>query len=249
MQQLFVVYDLQMLSVAERTEVGTIRRMSDETLSAREAEQRLMGRALKALRERQGRTQGQAGGACAPAMTSQAWQKYEAGERKFTRDTIDRLTRAVGANADGLAAERALILGEEPAPRGVSEVQQPYLVPVWGRARAGSDGPQVYDLGEPERFLDLVSLFGRNSRATTLAGESMTPWANSGSVIIYDVFSWPRRDEGCVIELSSGQMLVKLYKKTDGSTLFVEELFPERRELRFRMSDVVGVYAVTFRGS
>lgn len=225
----------------------------EETLSAREAEQTLMGRALKALRDRMGFTQSQAGAGCAPRMTSQAWQKYEAGERRFTRDTIERLTRALGSDPEELSVERARILGEDPPPasRGRDDRggEGPYVLPVWGRARAGVAGPQVYDIGEPERFIDLRNVFGPSSRLTTVAGESMVPWASSGALIVYDIGTWPRRDEGCLIELHSGEMLVKIYKKVDGSTLFVEELNPERRELRFALKDVKSVYAVTFRGN
>lgn len=240
--------------LAQGGATGSFRRMSDEdTWSAREAEQALMGKALKALRERLKLTQGEAGAGCSPRITSQAWQKYEGGERKFGRDTLERLTRAIGSSVDQLLIERARILGEEPPAaqaRGFQETPgNVYVLPVWGRAKAGAAGPQVYDAGEPERYIDLRNVFGPSSRVTTIAGESMTPWANSGSLIVYDVDTWPRREEGCLVELHTGEMLVKLYKKVDGSTLFVEELHPDRRELRFALKDVKGVYAVTFRGN
>ncbi len=224
----------------------------DDTVSVREAEQILMGKALRALRERLKLTQGDAGAGCEPSMTSQAWQKYEAGERKFSRDTVTRLTRALGATPEQLAAERSRLLGEDPpvpTHRLKAEPMIGYTLPVWGVARAGIEGPHVYDIGEPERYIDLRNIFRPSSRVTTIAGESMVPWANSGTFVVYDTETWPRREDGCVIELNTGEMLVKLYKKVDGSTLFVDELSPERRELRFALKDVKGVYAVTFRGN
>lgn len=230
------------------------RMADDETQSARDAEQVLMGRALRALRDRQGLSQGAAGKACEPAMSSQAWQKYEAGERKMGRDTVERLTRALGAGPEDLLLARSRILGDDstviehyPPHRGFAEAGARFVLPVWGRPRAGAAGPQVYDAGEPERYVDLRNFFSPSGRVTAIAGESMVPWASSGALIGYDVDVWPKRDEGCVVELNSGEILVKLYRRVDGSTLFVEELSPERRELRFALKEVKGVYAVTFR--
>lgn len=223
--------------------------MDAETLSTREAEQALTGRAIRALRERMKLTQGQAGAGCVPGITSQAWQKYESGERKLSRDTLERLAHAIGVEPTDIEAERRRVLGEGAPLRPLTRRPADFTIPVWGRARAGPEGPQVYDAAEPDRQLDLSDLFRGTSRATTVAGESMEPWVSSGALVIYDTAAWPRRGEGCVVELASGELLVKLYKRVDGSTLFIEELSPERREIRIAMREIKGAYAVTFRGN
>lgn len=225
------------------------RRMRSETISTREAEQALTGRALRALREGLKLTQGQAGAGCIPRITSQAWQKYESGERKFSRDTIERLAHAIGVEPADIEAERHRQLGEGASLRPLLRRPADFTLPMWGRARAGPEGPQVYDVAEPDRMLDLSDMFRGTSRATTVAGESMEPWVLSGGLVIYDTAAWPRRGDGCVVELNSGELLVKFYKRVDGSTLFIEELAPERREIRIAMREVKGVYAVTFRGN
>jgi transcriptional regulator with XRE-family HTH domain len=222
------------------------------TLSPEVAEQRLMGQALRALRERADMSQGAAGQQADPTMSSQAWSKYEAGERKFPRDQVTRLTRALGCTPEDLAMERAKILGREPPPpptSGFGEKGTDFILEVWGRARAGAAGPQVYDVGEPERYIDLRTMFTKTSRVTMVAGESVIPWANSGTFVVYNTNTWPRREDGCVIEMNSGELIVKIYMKTDGSNLYVDELFPERKTLVFPLSDVKGVYAVTLRGN
>ena len=91
-------------------------------------------------------------------------------------------------------------------------------------------------------------MFGKGLRALEMTGESMLPWAEPGDVVVYDVRRQAKRGQGCVVEMKSGERYVKLYGKSDGSTLFVEELNPERRELRFPLKDVKGVFPVRWRG-
>lgn len=220
-----------------------------KTMTPERAEQELTGSALRNIRERSGLFQ--SGVAKRLGMTTQAWQKYEAGERKFTRDKMPAILEALEISETDLELERARILSGSTAPRirvlpgGAAER---LVIDVYGRARAGAKGMQVYDVGEPLRTLDLRSLIGPHASAVEIAGDSMVPWAEPGEVVVFDRDRYPRRGSGCVIETKSGEYYVKLYEKSDGSTVFVKELYPEEKLLTFAMGELKGVYAIRLRG-
>lgn len=214
------------------------------TLSADRAERVQIGTALKTLRERRRLTQGQVGAAL--GMTAQAWQPYEKGERGLTEEKVDAALAAIGASRDDLASEL-----DEQLGRRMAAPRQPEGLPtlnVYGRARAGALGVEMYDIGEPLRSIDLRTLFGPSTGALEIAGDSMVPWAEPGELVIYDRDRYPKRGAGCLIETKSGEYYVKRYEKSDGSTLFVSELFPEERMIPIPLKDVKGVYAIRLRG-
>lgn len=229
--------------VAINARVASHRRMP-LTTSPDKAEQALTGQALRNLRERVGRHQRDV--AFALDMTTQAWQKYEAGERRFTAERIEAVLDALGLSDGDLDAERARLTGATE-PRQISR-RHDFVFDVYGRARAGPQGPEVYDAGEPIRRIDLRQILGPNTDAMEVAGDSVSPWAESGEVVLFDRDRYPRRGAGCVIETNEGEAYVKFYEKTDGTTLFVKELFPEERVITFAMKNIRGVYAVRLRG-
>lgn len=240
------------------------------TQLAPSADVRATAEALRRLRTRagaDGRGISQEAAAIAIGQRKQSWQAYEAGQRQviLRSDVQDRLTRALGFTREDLEREKALVLSEAPDSGGKvgattsSEpaTRQPpapriaptaaLQVPVWGRGRGGLRGAHIYDVAEPERWLDLASLYGPSSRAMQLIGDSMYPWASSGTTIVYDLDRWPRREQGCVVETTSQGYYVKLFDHTDGEKLYVRELQPEERLVEFDLADVVGVYAVQDR--
>lgn len=236
-----------MLQVVANNALRAPPRRMPQTLSPAMAEQKLNGHALRNLRERTDRTQRDVGAAL--GISGQAWQYYEAGDRKFTAEKIAKALEAIGATQYDLEAERARILGTPEAKlAGFAEPRSDFVFDIYGRARAGPQGPEVYDLGEPLRRLDLRQVLGRNISALEIAGDSVSPWGESGEIVLFDRDRAPRRGKGCVIELHTGEAYVKLYEKSDGSTLFVRELFPEERTISFPLRDVKGVYPVAFRG-
>jgi phage repressor protein C with HTH and peptisase S24 domain len=210
------------------------------------AEQRLVGQVLRRLREDRDLFQSHV--AIQLGMTSQAWQKYEAGERKFPREKIDAALEAIGASEEDYASARAKVLGVNRAPGGVAEASTPFRLNVYGRARAGPKGVQIYDVGEPLRTIDLRQMLGPSTDALEIAGDSMVPWGEPGEVVLFDRDRYPRRGGGCVIETDNGEYYVKLYERSDGSTLFARELYPEDRVITFALKDIKGVYAIRLRG-
>lgn len=55
-----------------------------------------------------------------------------------------------------------------------------------------------------------------------LSNDDLAPWAASGVVLEFDPGRWPRRDQGCVIDLADGTRLVRLYQRADGDRLYVK---------------------------
>jgi SOS-response transcriptional repressor LexA len=183
-------------------------------------------------------------------VTRQAWQQYEtAGKQVMLRtDMQERLATALGLNRQDLLRERDRLSGTEAPREGTyRDHASVYELPILGRVRASPAGPQIYDLAEPEGTIDLGWLFGPNVRSLRVAGDSMTGYVESGQLVIYDVSVWPRRGEGCVIELQNGEVYVKEYEAVSQGVLRVKQRFPEEA-LSFAMAEVKGVYQIRFRG-
>lgn len=154
---------------------------------------RRLGEALAALRRDQGLSQAEAGARI--GMTSQGWGLYEAGKRPglFRPDVQRRLTGALGATVEDLV----LRLGAPEA-----EAAPVQVAGVHSRDRP-FDGPAA----PVERL-----------RLTT---DALAPWAGSGVVLEYEPGRWPRRDQGCVIDMADGETRVRLYDRADAEVLVV----------------------------
>lgn len=155
-----------------------------------------LGEALAALRRAAGLSQAEAGARI--GMTSQGWGLYESGRRPglFRPDVQRRLTSALEATPEDLALAGA----RRPAPdsSGTLGVESP------SRAFAGAADPASPGV---ERL--------------QLSNDDLAPWASSGVVLEYDPGRWPRRDQGCVIDMTDGSRLVRLYDRADADRLYV----------------------------
>lgn len=218
------------------------------TLSPQRAEQKLRGRALRAIRERRGVYQSNV--AEALGITTQAWQKYEAGERRFTREKLTTVLRALGASEADLEIEESRILSQ-PRQLGVSDTSlaaDRLSIDVYAPNTLSEGVASLNENVNPSRTLDLRALFGRNASAVEVAGDAMSPWAEPGEIVVFDRDRYPKRGSGCVIETKSGQLLVRIYERGVDGTVFAKTLYPEERTEQFRLADVKGVYAVRLRG-
>ncbi len=162
---------------------------------------RALGEALTALRRERGLSQAEAGARV--GMTSQGWGLYESGRRPglFRPDVQRRLTGALDASPEDLALAMA-----RSAPEAAT--------PATGVESGGRD----YDAGPTPR-----SASGGAARIERLqlSNDDLAPWAASGVVLEFDTGRWPRRDQGCVIDLTDGQRLVRLYERADGERLYL----------------------------
>lgn len=179
-----------------------------------------LGEALAALRRERGLSQAEAGARA--TMTSQGWGLYEAGRRPglFRPDVQRRLTGALDASPEDLALLLARSEGAptpEPAPTGVSSRERNWR-------DASSD-----------------------TRRLSLSTDELAPWAESGVVLEYRPGQWPRRGQGCVVEMIDGSIRARLYDGADADAL---RLFGagalDRAETVVR-SQIVHVSAVTAR--
>lgn len=158
-----------------------------------DSDARRLGEALAALRRARGLSQAEAGERV--GMTSQGWGLYEAGKRPglFRPDVQRRLTAAVDATPEALALS---LSDAAPAP-----ADTPTGLESRGRA-FDSAGPVT-------------------TRRLQLSTDDLAPWAASGVTLEYAPGRWPRRDQGCVIDLADGRTLVRLYERTEGEVLIL----------------------------
>ncbi|MDI1328024.1 MAG: helix-turn-helix transcriptional regulator [Brevundimonas sp.] len=158
---------------------------------------RRLGEALAALRREAGLSQAEAGQRA--GMTSQGWGLYETGKRPglFRPDVQRRLTAAIGATAEALALARGPADERPERPgdtRGVASTGRGFT----GAPPAAAPGRRVQ-----------------------LSNDDLAPWAASGVVLEYEPGRWPRRDQGCVIEMADGETRVRLYDRADAEVLVV----------------------------
>ena len=184
-----------------------------------EAEVRALGEALSALRRERRLSQAEAGQRI--GMTSQGWGLYEAGRRPglFRPDVQRRLTGALDATPEDMA----LLLGAAPLPQPKSAADG-----LQGRDPAYDPGPAT------ER------------RRLQLSSDELSPWAAAGTVLEYAPGRWPRRDQGCVIEMDDGSLRVRLYVRSDETELVVRgagALLTLERIVRSRTRSVSAVVA------
>lgn len=59
------------------------------------------------------------------------------------------------------------------------------------------------------------------TRRLQLSNDDLAPWAASGVVVEYEPGRWPRRDQGCVIEMTDGEVRVRIYEGADADALTV----------------------------
>jgi transcriptional regulator with XRE-family HTH domain len=159
---------------------------------------RALGEALALLRRERGLSQAEAGARL--DMTSQGWGLYEAGKRPglFRPDVQRRLTAALDASPEDLALSAARITPDAPAASVAKGFES------GGR---GWSGAPAATASASERL--------------QLSNDDLAPWAASGVVLEFDPGRWPRRDQGCVIDLTDGSRLIRLYDRADADRLYL----------------------------
>jgi len=183
---------------------------------------RRLGEALAALRREAGLSQAEAGQRA--GMTSQGWGLYESGKRSglFRPDVQRRLTGAIGATVEALALAQGPAEEQPAAPAETTGMASP------GRGFTAAPPAPV--------------------KRIQLSNDDLAPWAASGVVLEYEPGRWPRRDQGCVIEMADGETRVRLYDRADADVLVVRSgpggLGAEERIAR---NDTLSVSAVTAR--
>ena len=185
-----------------------------------DSDARRLGEALAALRQDRNLSQAQAGERV--GMTSQGWGLYEAGRRPglFRPDVQRRLTGALDASPEDLA----LLLARsedaptpEPAPTGVSSRER-----TWRDASS-------------------------ETRRLSLSTDELAPWAESGVVLEYRPGQWPRRGQGCVVEMIDGSVRARLYDGADAEALRLFGAGGLDRAETVARSQIAHVSAVTAR--
>jgi len=129
-------------------------------------------------------------------MTSQGWGLYEAGKRPglFRPDVQRRLAGALDATPEDLV----LLIGSAPALQA---------------------GPSADGLKSRGRAFEAAPVAER--RRLQLSTDDLAPWAAAGTVLEYLPERWPRRDQGCVIEMNDGSLRARLYVRSDDAELVV----------------------------
>ncbi|WP_333591783.1 helix-turn-helix domain-containing protein [Brevundimonas sp.] len=155
---------------------------------------RKLGEALAALRRDMGLSQAEAGARV--GMTSQGWGLYESGRRSglFRPDVQRRLTGALETTPEALM----LRLRPDAAP-AASPVQG-----VEAGTRAFRPAPASGEV----RMMQLTS-------------DDMAPWAGAGVTVAYRPGQTPRPGQGCVLRLTDGRLMVRLFETEDADGLHV----------------------------
>ncbi len=233
-----------MLGLASDRHAVAFWRMAPDPAPKRLSEQVALGIALRRLRKRADLTQEAA--ATQADVVVQSWRRYEAGQRDLSLAKVTRLAGAIGFNQEQLLAELAVVTGEAAEP-STAPVERAFEVAVHGHGRAGVTGGAVNDFdGRPHRKRDLSWLFDGELEWMDVGGESMTGYVEPGMMVGYKRGTWPRRGDGCVVEMHTGERLIKEYVGGDEHNIIVSQRFPAA-ELTIRRAEVRGVYKIRAR--
>ena len=180
---------------------------------------RALGEALATLRRERGLSQAEAGQRI--GMTSQGWGLYEAGKRSslFRPDVQRRLTGALDATPEALVLQ---LEGEPASP----EVLAANGVSARGRAFEGA--PIA-------------------SRRLRLETDELAPWASAGTVLEDAPGRWPRRGQGCIIQMDDGVQKVRLYDRADDAEVVVFGAGGLDRSERIARSHIQSMSAIISR--
>ncbi len=123
-------------------------------------------------------------------MTSQGWGLYETGKRSgLYRPDVQRRLTAA---LD--ATPEDLLQRQDAAAPGMASEGRPFVHAPTIPAKAGT-------------------------RRLQLSNDDLAPWAASGVVVEYEPGRWPRRDQGCVVEMADGEVRVRIYEGADADAL------------------------------
>lgn len=180
---------------------------------------RRLGEALAALRREKGLSQAEAGARI--GMTSQGWGLYESGRRSglFRPDIQRRLASALDATPEDLMLRLGPGADPEPTARAVSGVES--------RDRAF----------RPARSGDV--------RMIHLTTDEMAPWAGRGVTVAYRPGQSPKPGQGCVVRLTDGRLMVRLFDGEDQEAFHVRR--PDDETIRILKSEVTEISAVVGR--
>lgn len=197
--------------------------------SGETSEARALGEALAALRRDCGLSQAEAGARI--GMTGQGWGLYEAGKRPglFRPDVQRRLTGALDATPEALVLQSqddAAVSRQPRRPESSPEVAAPQGLSA--RGRAFEDGPA-------------------QARRLRLETDELAPWASAGTVLEYVLGRWPRRGQGCVIQMEDGVRKVRLYDRADDAEVVVLGAGALDQSERIARSRIQSMSAVTSR--
>jgi len=203
---------------------------SDETSEARaRGEARALGEALAALRRDCGLSQAEAGARI--GMTGQGWGLYEAGKRPglFRPDVQRRLTGALDATPEALVLQSQ---DDSAVSRGP---HRPEISPEVAAPQGLSARGRAFD-GAPAQ-----------ARRMRLETDELAPWASAGTGLGYVPGRWPRRGQGCVIQMEDGVRKVRLYDRADDAEVVVLGAGALDQSERIARSRIQSMSAVTSR--
>lgn len=201
----------------------------------------VIGRALYRLRKKADLTQGQSSEAA--GVTQVTWGRYEKGDRDalLKEDLQEKLAAALGFSRQDLLAEALAV------EQGIPMFDAP-------RSTAKSLSPSVS--APSSEHLDLNSLIDLNTRTMQVVTEDVSPYAEPGTTIVYNLRTMPKRHQGVVIKMRGGPYLVRIYTRTssshiecvrfEGRTIDGQTSYAEIPEF-IPLHESEGVYPITLR--
>jgi hypothetical protein len=157
--------------------------------------------------------------------------RWASGRTKVTVAVMDAMRELVAQPADAAAEIAAL-------------TETADVVPLFGYANAAGS---VLRLNEDQRVgvvpIHPAQRGSRSALAFIVFGDSLSPMLNHGDVGYAIRGRTPRKGQPCLIELTSGETMVKLFAGTDERTLFVEQLTP-KKEITFPLRELQALHAV-----
>lgn len=180
-------------------------------------------------------------------MSGQAYSRYESGVRLKTRDILD----ACKALDIDVADLEEYLPVNVPLRKDAAPAHKPFSampVKLYGTPKF-SAGLRTLERANDENVIDASSFFSGSLRAIQAPDDELAPMVEQGQIIFFDLNTIARRGDLCVIEMASGQLLIRIFESQDGSTAHLALLNPHRHSQAVPLKTIAGMYPVKLRAS
>jgi hypothetical protein len=216
----------------------TVRGMTDPVDFREQKARRDANREVEALVTASGRTQSQV----ADYLTRRLGRSIEHyhvsrminGQRKVASDEMDALRELAAAPTSAAPVAPNLTATED-------------VVPLFGYANGAGT---TLRLNEDARVgvvpIHPAQRGSRQGGAFITFGDSVAPRLLHGEIAYYVRGKMPYKDQLALIELTTGEAMVKFYDRQDKNTLFTYgyDPYPKKAEVKFPLRDILAIHAV-----
>jgi phage repressor protein C with HTH and peptisase S24 domain len=160
---------------------------------------------------------------------------------KITTEWLDRYTKALNINTPLVTQYKETINIDQLSPIGLAS----HTVPVYGMAAAGDSELVVLNENSIVEHVAYSPPTGSSMPAdafgVVVRGDSMSPRFQPNEIVIVNPHIMPRKHEECLVEMTDGTALVKIFERREANRYILSQYNHELCDGRATEVDVLSV--------